>query len=112
MQQQDTPAAVLPTTSSSSPANSPTVQFLGRGPQDTPRLGLGLAALGRSSKQTQKDVESMQQHCWAMLDEAWALGVHYFDAARSYGLAEEFLTGWLQLRGVPADSVVVGSKWG
>lgn len=95
-------------------------QFLGRG-DDTPRLGLGLAALGRpgyinvghgSDLSTSRDVESMRQHCWAMLDAAWALGVRYFDAARSYGRAEEFLGSWLTSRGIPPDAVVVGSKWG
>jgi aryl-alcohol dehydrogenase-like predicted oxidoreductase len=36
--------------------------------------------------------------------------VRYFDAARSYGLAEEFLGDWLRRRD-PAD-VFVASKWG
>ena len=41
---------------------------------------------------------------------AYAAGVRYVDTARSYGLAEEFLAGWLAERG-HAD-VSVGSKWG
>ena len=45
-----------------------------------------------------------------MLDAAYAAGVRYVDAARSYGRAEEFLAGWLAERG-HAD-VIVGSKWG
>jgi aryl-alcohol dehydrogenase-like predicted oxidoreductase len=111
--------------SSNEPSSSATVQFF-RSPQLIPRLGLGLAALGRpgyinlghggdlTDTATSRDraVETMRQHCWQMLDEAWALGVRYFDAARSYGRAEEFLSGWLQSRGIPADAVVVGSKWG
>jgi aryl-alcohol dehydrogenase-like predicted oxidoreductase len=36
----------------------------------------------------------------------------YFDAARSYGRAEEFLGGWLAARGIGPDEVAVGSKWG
>ena len=36
----------------------------------------------------------------------------YFDAARSYGKAEEFLAGWLEARGVVPGTVLVGSKWG
>jgi aryl-alcohol dehydrogenase-like predicted oxidoreductase len=36
--------------------------------------------------------------------------VRYFDAARSYGRAEEFLGGWLAARGHP--DAVCGSKWG
>jgi aryl-alcohol dehydrogenase-like predicted oxidoreductase len=99
-----------------------TTQFLGRDAADTPRLGLGLAALGRPGyinvghstdlKSTTTDVDSMQQHCWTILDAAWELGVAYFDAARSYGRAEEFLGSWLTSRGIPPDAVVVGSKWG
>ncbi|WP_245872984.1 aldo/keto reductase [Deinococcus planocerae] len=44
-----------------------------------------------------------------MLDAAWAAGIRYFDAARSYGRAEEFLGGWLRERG---HGAAVGSKWG
>src|SRR5690606_14137402 len=45
-------------------------------------------------------------------DAAWAAGVRYFDAARSYGRAEEFLGGWLRERELPAAEVFVASKWG
>jgi aryl-alcohol dehydrogenase-like predicted oxidoreductase len=38
--------------------------------------------------------------------------VRYFDAARSYGRAEEFLDAWLRTRGIPPESVSIGSKWG
>ena len=37
----------------------------------------------------------MEARGHAVLDEAWAAGVRYFDAARSYGRAEEFLARWL-----------------
>ena len=47
-----------------------------------------------------------------MLDSAYAAGVRYFDAARSYGFAEKFLASWLATRGISADAVTVGSKWG
>jgi aryl-alcohol dehydrogenase-like predicted oxidoreductase len=43
-------------------------------------------------------------------DAAYAAGVSYVDAARSYGRAEEFLGGWLAGRGYP--DVIIGSKWG
>jgi aryl-alcohol dehydrogenase-like predicted oxidoreductase len=85
------------------------------------RLGLGLAALGRPGYITlghaddlERDyaVEAMQAHSHQVLDEAWALGVRYFDAARSYGRAEEFLGAWLRLKNLPKEQVVVGSKWG
>jgi aryl-alcohol dehydrogenase-like predicted oxidoreductase len=38
--------------------------------------------------------------------------VRYFDAARSYGRAEDFLASWLKARGLAPDQVTVGSKWG
>lgn len=84
-------------------------------------LGLGLAALGRpgyinlghaDDLGRDYDVDTMRQHAHDVLDEAWRLGVRYFDAARSYGRAEEFLGTWLRERAVPSDQVVVGSKWG
>lgn len=84
-------------------------------------LGLGLAALGRPgyinlghAHDLNQDysVEAMQRHAHDMLDEAWQQGISYFDAARSYGRAEQFLGAWLESRRVPPDEVVVGSKWG
>jgi aryl-alcohol dehydrogenase-like predicted oxidoreductase len=47
-----------------------------------------------------------------VLDAAYAHGVRYFDAARSYGRAEEFLSSWLDSRGIAPGEVTVGSKWG
>lgn len=89
------------------------------------RLGLGLAALGRpgylnlghgadlgKETGTEKSVDALCEHTWAMLDEAWAAGVRVFDAARSYGRAEEFLGGWLGARGHAPGTLTVGSKWG
>ena len=35
-----------------------------------------------------------------------------FDAARSYGRAEQFLSGWLRSRDLAPEDVTVGSKWG
>jgi aryl-alcohol dehydrogenase-like predicted oxidoreductase len=85
------------------------------------RIGLGLAALGRPGYITlghaadlagETDVEAMRAHAHAVLDAAWDAGVRYFDAARSYGLAEEFLGSWLTARGLGRSDVTVGSKWG
>src|SRR6202043_247217 len=45
-------------------------------------------------------------------DAAYAGGVRYFDAARSYGKAEAFLGRWLEGRGLGPHDVTVGSKWG
>jgi len=52
----------------------------------------------------------MEQHAHQVLDAGYEQGIRYFDAARSYGRAEEFLGSWLRSR-VPPDAVV-GSKWG
>ena len=87
----------------------------------TSRIGLGLAALGRPGYidlghsgdfAGRTDVESMRAHAHAMLDAAYEAGVRYFDAARSYGRAEEFLGSWLTQRQLGHDEVGVGSKWG
>ena len=47
-----------------------------------------------------------------MLDTAYAAGIRYFDAARSYGMAEHFLGTWLNARHPRKDAITVGSKWG
>ena len=82
------------------------------------RIGLGLAALGRPAYITSgrqddlpdRSVAGLRARTHAMLDAAYESGIRYFDAARSYGRAEEFLGGWLAGRG-HADAVA-GSKWG
>jgi aryl-alcohol dehydrogenase-like predicted oxidoreductase len=48
---------------------------------------------------------------WELLDAAYAAGIRYVDVARSYGLAELFLSEWLAARADTAD-LVIGSKWG
>jgi aryl-alcohol dehydrogenase-like predicted oxidoreductase len=82
-------------------------------------IGLGLAALGRPAYITlgrdadlgaDRSVGAMERRSHEMLDAGYAAGVRYFDAARSYGRAEQFLGSWLDTR-KPAD-VTVGSKWG
>jgi aryl-alcohol dehydrogenase-like predicted oxidoreductase len=85
-----------------------------------PRIGLGLAAVGRPAYinlgrdhdlPPGRSVDAMHTRVDALLDEAYRAGVRYFDVARSYGRAEEFLAGWLATHPVGPD-VVVGSKWG
>jgi aryl-alcohol dehydrogenase-like predicted oxidoreductase len=84
-------------------------------------IGLGLAALGRPAYITtdrQRDigddrsVEALERRCHEMLDAAYACGIRYLDAARSYGLAETFLANWLNARQLPEDALTVASKWG
>ena len=81
------------------------------------RVGLGLAAVGRPGYinlgrdrdlPADRSVETMRRRSHELLDAAYAAGIRYVDAARSYGRAEEFLAGWLADR----RDVVVGSKWG
>jgi aryl-alcohol dehydrogenase-like predicted oxidoreductase len=54
----------------------------------------------------------MEARSHEMLDAAYQAGVRYVDAARGYGLAEQFLASWLRKRRFAAGHVVVGSKWG
>ncbi|MEY9928105.1 aryl-alcohol dehydrogenase-like predicted oxidoreductase [Catenulispora sp. GP43] len=91
-------------------------------PDPAPRtaFGLGLAAVGRpgyinlgrdDDLPADRSVEAMRSRAHAVLDAAYAAGVRYFDAARSYGRAEEFLGEWLHAH-PDIDDVAVGSKWG
>ncbi len=85
------------------------------------RIGLGLAALGRPAYinlghafdvEGETPVAALERRSHAVLDAAYAGGVRYFDAARSYGRAEAFLASWLAQRGLGREDVTVGSKWG
>jgi aryl-alcohol dehydrogenase-like predicted oxidoreductase len=80
-------------------------------------LGLGLAALGRPGYLNlghgddlggERSVEALERRAHAVMDAAYAGGIRYFDAARSYGRAEEFLGHWLPT----APDALAGSKWG
>jgi aryl-alcohol dehydrogenase-like predicted oxidoreductase len=84
-------------------------------------VGLGLAALGRpayidlgrdADLGDDRDVDALERRSHQVLDAAWAAGVRYLDAARSYGRAEAFLASWLTARGIDPAQVTVGSKWG
>jgi aryl-alcohol dehydrogenase-like predicted oxidoreductase len=84
----------------------------------TARLGLGLAAIGRPSYITlgrDADLPSdrspavLEARAHQLLDAADDLGIGYVDAARSYGLAEAFLSSWLHTSGA---TPFVASKWG
>jgi aryl-alcohol dehydrogenase-like predicted oxidoreductase len=97
------------------------ITTLGSTDLEVTRIGLGLAALGRpgyinlghgEDLDGHTDVESMERRAHLVLDAAYAGGVRYFDAARSYGRAEAFLGSWLFARGFGPDDVTVGSKWG
>jgi aryl-alcohol dehydrogenase-like predicted oxidoreductase len=84
-------------------------------------VGLGLAALGRpayidlgrdADLGHDRDMDALERRSHQVLDAAWAAGVRYLDAARSYGRAEAFLASWLSARAIDPAEVTVGSKWG
>ncbi|MCC9708742.1 aldo/keto reductase [Streptomyces sp. MNU76] len=86
----------------------------------TCHIGFGLAAVARpgyinlgrdADLGVTRTVEALRTRTHELLDAAYAQGVRYFDAARSYGLSEEFLADWLRTRPGLGD-VVIGSKWG
>ncbi|MFJ2904929.1 aldo/keto reductase [Streptomyces sp. NPDC087212] len=86
----------------------------------TCHIGLGLAAVGRpgyinlgrdDDLGADRTVDTLRTRTHELLDAAYAQGVRYVDAARSYGRSEEFLADWLKSRPNVTD-VVVGSKWG
>jgi aryl-alcohol dehydrogenase-like predicted oxidoreductase len=85
------------------------------------RIGLGLAALGRpgyinvghgGDLGSDTEVSALEARSHEVMDAARAAGISYFDAARSYGCAEEFLASWLESRGIEPGEVTVASKWG
>jgi aryl-alcohol dehydrogenase-like predicted oxidoreductase len=84
------------------------------------RIGLGLAALGRpgyinlghgTDLKSNYDVAAIQLNAIQMLELAYANGIRYFDAARSYGKAELFLSEWIKTKN-KTEQFTVGSKWG
>lgn len=84
-------------------------------------IGIGMAAMGRpgyinlghaEDLATDYAVSAMRSNAYEVLSTAWDSGVRYFDAARSYGLAEEFLAGWVHWRGISPGEIRIGSKWG
>jgi aryl-alcohol dehydrogenase-like predicted oxidoreductase len=87
----------------------------------TLRIGLGLAALGRpgyinlghdQDLPPGREVEELRRRTHDLLDQAWRAEVRYFDAARSYGLAEQFLGEWLAANPGRRAELTIGSKWG
>ena len=94
---------------------------LGKSGLSVTPMGLGLAALGRpgyinlghaQDLGQNYAVRGMETNAHVVLDAAWEAGIRYFDAARSYGRAEHFLSSWLKTRAINPDDVTVGSKWG
>jgi aryl-alcohol dehydrogenase-like predicted oxidoreductase len=81
------------------------------------KLGLGTAALGRPQyinvrqhTTENSDLEMFRKQSFAVLEDAYNLGVRYFDTAPGYGLAEELVLEWLQTK--EDNSIEVATKWG
>ncbi|MBV9047828.1 MAG: aldo/keto reductase [Solirubrobacterales bacterium] len=93
---------------------------LGRSGIPSTAIALGLAALGRPGYLTlghgedfaDHSVEAMAARTHEVLDAVYEAGIRHFDAARSYGRAEEFLGSWLRSRSVQPGSLTISSKWG
>ena len=93
---------------------------LGDGTLATTAISLGLAALGRPGYVNlghgedfeDRSVEAFERRTHEVLDAAYAAGIRHFDAARSYGRAEQFLGSWLRSRSISAQDVTISSKWG
>lgn len=80
-------------------------------------IGLGTAALGRPQyinvRQESCDnsnLKKFREESYAVLENAYNLGIRYFDTAPGYGLAEELLLEWLQTK--DDKSIEVATKWG
>lgn len=94
-----------------------------------PRMGLGLAALGRPGyinldrslifgTDNERTVETMQSAANAVIDTLFENCGNsgdqrpWLDCARSYGLSEKFVGEYLRSKNIPPSSVYVSSKWG
>ena len=80
-------------------------------------LGLGTAALGRPqyinvrlNDNENEDLKTFRKQSFSVLEEAYALGVRYFDTAPGYGLAEALVLEWLQTK--DDNTIEVATKWG
>ncbi len=91
-----------------------------------PRLGLGMAALGRpgyinlnrsSIFDKERSIELMQTQAKDVITTLFKEAKKYdiipwFDCARSYGLSEKFVGDYLKNHKIQPGEVYVSSKWG
>jgi aryl-alcohol dehydrogenase-like predicted oxidoreductase len=94
-----------------------------------PRLGLGMAALGRPGYinldrdavfgSGERTVEDMQHQANSVLDQLFLVSSSgsgsnkpWLDCARSYGLSEKFVGEYLRDKKIDPAAVYVSSKWG
>ena len=85
----------------------------------TCHIGLGLAAVGRpgyinlgrdEDLGEDRSVEALRNHTHELLDAAYAQGVRYFDAARSYGRAEATRAGSISTPATRVRGAAVRSR--
>lgn len=81
------------------------------------QLGLGTAALGRpqyinvrTENCDKSNLESFRKQSFTVLENAYNLGIRYFDTAPGYGLAEELVLEWLQNKN--DKTIEIATKWG
>ena len=100
-----------------------------------PRLGLGMAALGRPGYinldrdsvfggSDSRSIDDMQTQANLVLDSLFRYGRNgsdndrqnerqsWVDCARSYGLSEKFVGEYLRNNNIAPEDVYVSSKWG
>jgi len=87
-------------------------------------IGLGTAAIGRPqyinikqegslpdrSKKAEFDYHLFISQGMKVLEDAYQLGIRYFDTAPGYGAAEQILIDWLKKKNDP--TIEVATKWG
>jgi aryl-alcohol dehydrogenase-like predicted oxidoreductase len=81
------------------------------------QLGLGTAALGRpqyinvrQKNSENSDLTTFKKHSFSVLEAAYKSGIRYFDTAPGYGLAEELVVEWLQIKN--DKTIEIATKWG
>lgn len=81
------------------------------------KLGIGTAALGRPQyinvrlkKTDHSNLAAFKAHSFLVLEDAYKLGIRYFDTAPGYGLAETLLLEWLQNKN--DNTIEIATKWG
>ncbi|PQJ79576.1 aldo/keto reductase [Polaribacter porphyrae] len=81
------------------------------------KLGLGTAALGRPQyinvrlkNCDNSNLEKFRKQSFQVLEDAYNLGIRYFDTASGYGLAEELLLEWILTKN--DKTIEVATKWG
>ena len=83
----------------------------------TSKLGLGTAALGRPhyinlrhGNQNSYTLDEFRCQSLSVIEEAYNLGIRYFDTAPGYGMAEQLLLDWLKSKN--DNSIEIATKWG